>query len=118
MYLTLLLLLSSVHASIASPLSEKTRPVHSYIPTADTSAKVARDVNVPFGKWLYERADTVFTALGAFGPQGLMGSINVNGQAVPATSNGNGDDDDAYIAPPVSENAQASIVPNAKVLEC
>lgn len=112
MYLTLLLLLSSAHSSIASPLSEN--------PTADTSAKLARDVNVPIGKWLHERTNTVLTALGTFGPQGLMGSINTDGQAVPATSNGDDDngDDNAYVAPSVSENTQASIVPSSKVYEC
>lgn len=89
MHLTLLPLLSYALALVASPLSERSGPVSGGVHTSDASAKAERDADVPPVKRLLNRANTVLNALGTFGPNGLLGSIDANGNTVPQTSNGN-----------------------------
>ena len=106
---TPLLLLSYPLALIASPLSERSPLVHGDISTSDASAIVEREANVSPVKRLLKRADTVFNALGTFGPLGLLGSIDANGNAVAATSNGDNDDNPADQPTFVSGTARAFI---------
>lgn len=103
MQLALLLLCSYAHASIASPLSGRSQPAHEDDHTSGASVNFGRDVHIPYGQRLSERDGTAYNALGTFGPNGLLGSVDTNGQAVSSNGNSNDSPADTYVAPLVSE---------------
>ena len=103
MQLALFLLCSYAHASIASPLSGRSQPAHGVDHTSGAPVNFGRDVHIPYGQRLSERDVTAYNALGTFGPNGLMGSVDTNGQAVTSNGNSNGSPPDTYVPPFVSE---------------
>ena len=92
-----------------SPLlyQKKSQPVHRDISPLNAPIQAEHNVRLPLGKRLLKRADTIYNALGTFGPQSLLGSIDANGDS--PTSNGSDEDGSEIDAPFVSQMTETHL---------
>ena len=94
---------------MASSLSAESQSVHKDLHSAEVAAEIEHDVESSPGIRLPERdtAPLAYNALGLFGDNGLLGSINAEGESVQTNGAGDMPPETFEPVPFVSENPRA-----------